>query len=293
MSEVLAHKFGTGDPQPPVMLSGIDRLGEKLGRRLRALFEPLVGSRGVVGIENARAVTYGDWAADVPQLVSISLYRMPPFKGPVAVRLNPDMVAAVLDCFYGGTGLRPAPKRNEFTPTEERLIAKLSDSIIENMVDAWSDLVAIDAAFTAREANLAYAAIAPDEEVMLLQRFTLSLGGNQSWPIDILTSVASMRGVEVLFETRPHDEGRIVDATWQGGLGARVAQVSLPVRTVLARPNLTLAELMQLQEGDVIPVHIGRNLPLIVGNRVIAHGTVGEQNGRAAFMIEKIAQGSH
>jgi flagellar motor switch protein FliM len=67
-----------------------------------------------------------------------------------------------------------------------------------------------------------------------------------------------------------------------------MAHVRLPARTVLARPNLTLAELMALQPGDVIPVHISRSLPLIVGDRIFAHGTIGEQDGRAAFMIEKL-----
>jgi flagellar motor switch protein FliM len=60
---------------------------------------------------------------------------------------------------------------------------------------------------------------------------------------------------------------------------------------VLARPNLSLAELMQLKAGDVIPVNIARSLPLIVGDRIVAHGTIGEQEGRAAFQIEKLVQG--
>ena len=59
---------------------------------------------------------------------------------------------------------------------------------------------------------------------------------------------------------------------------------------MLARPNLSLADLMELKVGDVIPVTIGRALPLIVGNRIVAHGTIGEQDGRAAFQIEKLAQ---
>jgi len=60
---------------------------------------------------------------------------------------------------------------------------------------------------------------------------------------------------------------------------------------VLARPTLTLDELLNLKNGDVIPVTIDRQLPLIVGNRVIAQGSIGEQNGRAAFMIERMTQG--
>ena len=45
---------------------------------------------------------------------------------------------------------------------------------------------------------------------------------------------------------------------------------------------------MLFRSGDVIPVTIERYLPLLVGNRVVAQGTLGEQSGRAAFMIEKM-----
>jgi flagellar motor switch protein FliM len=67
--------------------------------------------------------------------------------------------------------------------------------------------------------------------------------------------------------------------------------IRLPARTVLARPNLSLADLMQLKAGDIIPVTISRSVPLIVGDRIVAHGSIGDQDGRAAFQIEKLAQG--
>jgi len=291
MEDVQAYSFGSADAQPPVMLSGLERLGEKLCRRLRVALEPIIGSRAQLTLVPAMVNSYAQWSAEVADFVSISLYRVSPLKGVVALRMNPEMIAGLVDCFYGGTGTRPAPKRREFTPTEDRLIGRLADGVIENLVDAWSETLAMEAVLTAREASLAHAGIAQADEPMLVQRFELGIGTGVKWPIDILIPVAALRSVEPLFENKVHDEARIVDPVWQTRLGRRLGDVSLPARTVLARPNLTLAELMQLKEGDVIPVTIGRNLPLIVGNRVVAHGTVGEQNGRAAFMIEKLAQG--
>jgi flagellar motor switch protein FliM len=78
------------------------------------------------------------------------------------------------------------------------------------------------------------------------------------------------------------------DPLWQARLARQMGGIRLPAKTVLARPTLTLNELLNLKNGDVIPVTIERYLPLLVGNRALAQGTLGEQNGRAAFMIEKI-----
>jgi flagellar motor switch protein FliM len=88
----------------------------------------------------------------------------------------------------------------------------------------------------------------------------------------------------------PADEER-TDPIWQARVANRMRDIRLPARTVLARPNLSLADLMQLKAGDIIPVTISRSLPLIVGDRIVAHGSIGDQDGRAAFQIEKLAQG--
>ena len=67
-----------------------------------------------------------------------------------------------------------------------------------------------------------------------------------------------------------------------------VSQVCLPVRSILARPELPLSRIMTLQPGDVIPLTMPRNVPLTVAGRLFAHGTIGESNGRAAIRIESI-----
>lgn len=82
---------------------------------------------------------------------------------------------------------------------------------------------------------------------------------------------------------------RAADPRWQSDLADCMDNVRLPARTVLARPNLRMTELLALKEGDVINIHIARHLPLLIGDRVFAHGTIGEQDGRAAFMVEKLA----
>ena len=57
---------------------------------------------------------------------------------------------------------------------------------------------------------------------------------------------------------------------------------------MLARPELSLSELMQLREGDVIPVSLNKLVPLIVAGRRVALGSVGERDGKAALKIEKM-----
>jgi flagellar motor switch protein FliM len=85
------------------------------------------------------------------------------------------------------------------------------------------------------------------------------------------------------------EDARPPDPVWRGSLANKLEDVRFPARTVLARPNLKISELVSLKAGDVIPIHIARHLPLLIGDRIFAHGSIGEQDGCAAFMIEKLA----
>ncbi|WP_375194411.1 flagellar motor switch protein FliM [Sphingobium sp.] len=290
MTDVQSYAFGRGESQAPLMLSGLDRLGEKLGRRLRALIEPIAGARPLVVAQDARALEFGAWSAEVPAFSSIGVYRLAPLKGQVLLRLDAAMISTLVDCFYGGIGNRPLPSRGEFTPTEDRLIARISDAVMARLVECWSDMLAVEPALVVRETGIGFAAAAQPGEQMVLQRFRISISRDQEWPIDLLFPLAALRAVEPLMGTKlPVDEER-ADPVWQARIASRMRDIRLPARTVLARPNLSLAELMQLKAGDIIPVTINRSLPLIVGDRIVAHGSIGDQDGRAAFQIEKLAQ---
>ena len=291
MDDVQTYAFGRGESQAPMMLSGLDRLGEKLGRRIRALVEPICGVRPQVEAQDAQLLDFSAWSAQVPAFTSISIYRVAPLKGQVLLRMDAAMISTLVDCFYGGIGNRPLPPRGEFTPTEDRLIARLSESLLSRLVETWSDILPLEPALIVRETGVGFAASAQPGDQMVVQRFMIGITRDQLWPVDLVFPLAALRAVEPLMGTRlPADDDQ-KDPVWQARSARRMRDIRLPARTVLARPNLSLAELMQLKVGDVIPVTISRSLPLIVGNRIVARGSIGEQDGRAAFQIEKIVQG--
>lgn len=292
MDDVVPFKFGQSEPQSPVVLSGMDRIGERMVRRLRAILEPMLGVKPQVTCQQVSVFRFSDWSLFVPDFVSLSIYRLHPLKGAALLRLDADMIAALVDSFYGGTGARMPFNRKEFTATEERMLTKFSAGLIDKLVESWAETHAVDATLIGRETSINYVNVANDDEQVVIQRFDVTLGRQDIWPIEFVYPLSALRGVESLIGTKVHDELRAADPAWRGRLGRQVSHVRFPARSVLARPSLSLSQLMQLEPGDVIPVQINRSLPLLVGNKVFAHGTIGEKEGRAAFMIETLAEGT-
>jgi flagellar motor switch/type III secretory pathway protein FliN len=56
---------------------------------------------------------------------------------------------------------------------------------------------------------------------------------------------------------------------------------------VLAEIDLSLARLQHLAPGDLLPLAMGRQVPLIAGDRLVAHGSIGTLEERMAIRLTR------
>lgn len=289
-SEAVPYALGSESLRPGARLSGLDRLGERLARRLRDVFEPFVKVKPKVEAEAALTSRFDTWRDGLPEFTSISLYRLRPMKGGMLIAVSPDYVTRLVDAFYGGTGASPSAsaRRREFTASEERLVGRLTEGVAAAVVEVWADIVALEPQLAARETNASYATLVRGDESVVVQRFAIAGGGPGASSIDLVFPLAAMRGYEAQLAAKVQSEQGGGDSEFRGRLARAIEGVTLPVRSVVARPTLSVRELLALKPGDVIPITLAPRVPLIVGNRRLAEGTIGEQEGRAAFQIETI-----
>jgi flagellar motor switch/type III secretory pathway protein FliN len=72
------------------------------------------------------------------------------------------------------------------------------------------------------------------------------------------------------------------------GMAAPFATMPLPLHVVLAEFDLSLARLQSLAPGDTIPLAMGRQVPLLAGETLVAHGSVGTAEDRMAIRLTRI-----
>lgn len=289
MTEAQPYIFGRAGTQPSAMLGAMEKLGDRLARKLRPIIEPYSGVRPSITPRALDKTIFMMWDACVPNLTSLSLYRLHPIKGTTTLRIDAALISLLVDRFYGGTSHRNGSERKEFTPTENRLITRISDQIMGALTETAADLAPFEPHLLAREANVTQADIMAGESDIVSQAFEIDLGEKDNYVIEFVYPLDGLNAVEPLGSARMGDTVRNADPVWQSHLARSMEEVRFPAKTVLARPNLKMSELVALKPGDVIPIHIARHLPLLIGDRVFAHGSIGEQDGRAAFMIEKLA----
>lgn len=287
-----ARPFAFGGEAPRTMsaIPAIDRLGERMVRRLRDVVEPFARVKPKVATEPCIVRSFAEWQAEQDEFTSLSLYAFRPMKGAILLRIDPEFVSRLVDAFYGGSGAQAPRPAREFTATEESLLGRLSEALIGALAEAWSEIIPVRPQLRARETNAGFAGLAKADEMVALARFTIAPWPGHKTVVEFVYPVAGLRSIEPELAAMSREDVTAKTGEWRDRLGCAVGDVRIQARTVLARPELPLAELIQLQAGDIIPVSLSRYVPLIVAGRRIALGTVGEHDGRAALKIEKMDQ---
>lgn len=280
--------FGSEAARPMSALPALDRMNERMARRVRELVEPFARAKPTVAAEPTQVRPFAEWSAAQAEFSSLSLYSFRPLKGSVLLSIGPALVSRLVDAFYGGSGMPSQNASREFTGTEESLLARLAEGLVGALAEVWGEVIAVKPQLRSRETNVSFAAIAKGDEPVAVCRFTIVPGRGDPAPVEIVYPVAALRSVEAELAAKSTEEVSARGGEWRERLAAAVGSVRVKARTVLARPELSLAELMELRAGDVIPVSLPAHVPLLVEGRPVALGTIGEHDGRAALRIEKI-----
>jgi flagellar motor switch protein FliM len=280
--------FGTEGMRPTGALPALDRLSERMARRLRDTIEPFARMKPSIDASPVKFCRFESWRSEQPEFTALSLYRLKPLKGGMLMSIEPALISALVDTFYGGCGIHGERIIREFTASEEQLLTRLSEAIIQTLTEVWAEVMTIKPQLSARETNTAYASLIAGDEPVAVARFRVRLGQDESRLIDIVYPVSSIRAVEDELAANLHDEVSGSAAEWRARLGSALGEVRLQARSVLARPELSVSELMKLAPGDVIPISVPSLVPLLVAGRRIALGKIGDHDGRAALKIEKM-----
>ncbi len=265
----------------------LDSVAVQFARSLRDLIRAL----GVPSIQVERAsaetVSFADWtAASAPAI--FWRYHAPPLKGPVLLAAPRPLLLQLVDIFYGGKG-GLAAEREELTDAEDRFAARLGRDMGLQLAAAWGDKLTLEPELDCVTGDPAKLAAVRADDELFVQRFVLRGAPFEGRTIACAYPLAALRGIAGA-EPAPEMPGA-ADPVWAGALHKTLREVRLPVRSVLARPEISLVKLLALEVGDIIPIGMPRHVPVTVAGRSFALGSIGEANGNAAIMIEHIEKG--
>ncbi|HWK36614.1 flagellar motor switch protein FliM [Sphingomonas sp.] len=285
-----APSLGAANLNPFGDLHTVQHLSARLARTLRGVFEPVLRSHVRAWAEPLVVQRFADYAAERPNVLTAWLpLAMTPGSARALIVLDGGFVLEALDLYFGGAGDRPKPLPGEFTPAAEAMIVRIGQMIAEPLTSAWEPLARLGFAPGHPEASSAMIQGVDGDDAMVVTRFGVAAGDSAPVFVDIVYPVAALKPfAPTLTGKLVHGHATAVAPKWQAGLTRAAMSVRFPVRSVLAEPVISLAQLMELKVGDVVPVNFGAEVPIMVSNDRLGTGLVGTSNGRAAIRITQL-----
>lgn len=277
--ELLRASRKPGDPLAELAVFAA-RFAELLGERLAQMFP---GAK--------LAVAAGE-AAEMPASVNeprgepvfSSVMAVGPKDAPLYASLAQGAVLAMVDIALGGRGKDcelPAGK----LPTSVQLMFGRFEKVLADALSAALELPGADAVRLRNPGGSTEAAapFAGYKRTVLPIRLTLA----EARPSELLLTFPGA-SLALLFGGR----GKPASAAPRGGVVAPNAEpfaaIPLPLKAILVDMPVPVATLSRLAPGMIIPVAVARSVPLIAGDQVIAHGTVGSMDDCTALQITRM-----
>lgn len=265
-------------------------LARQLAEELSAL---LSGDRLEVSVSEPESLPGSEVLKRIGPIAANSLLRCGANAETALVAFDFATAIALTDRSFGGDG-----KLSSSVPDQlPRSAALLVDEVAATIAQAITRASLGDGAPPAGAA-LAGEVIVRSESAARLKPFdldgtallfTLVIANRQGCEWQCLLAVAAER-MERLLPT-PGRSGsplaRRVKRMPASGLAAPFAAIPVPLHVVLAEIDLSLARLQTLAPGDQLPLAMGRQVPLMAGERLVAHGSIGTLEDRMAIRLTR------
>lgn len=285
-----APALGTANLNPFGDLVTLQHLSARLAKALKPVFEGLCRADLRVWAEPLVVQRWTDYRTERGHdRTAWQPLTMGNAKARVQLVLDARHLLEMLDAFFGGDGRAPDPLPTEFTPAAEALAARIAGAIAAPLETAWEPLTRV--AFRAvAGANIAALPELAGDDPVVVTRFGLAIGERKPAFVDILYPVAALKPHGAALMVKVHGVPAEVEPEWRSGLTRAVMGVKFPIRSVLAEPRIPLGRLLELREGDVIPIDFGPEVPVMVASRRLGTGLVGTANGRAAVRLTQLEE---
>jgi flagellar motor switch protein FliM len=278
-----------GDTHPN--FPGLELVGDRMCPAMCDLLAQFGCPDSAVQHSPPQLTDFGSWKADQPKFLVALRVQLRPLKGSMAVIIPAAAVMRLVDLFYGGSG-DLAESRDAFTAAECQFLTRIGDQFVSVLQNAWSPVRPMEGTLAGIETSAATLSLGKARDLVAIQRFSITSGPLKGQEFESAYRVAALRGIPELSVQDDPDEDNAIDPKWRARMIEAVMQARLPLRTIFARPELPLSQLLTLQPGEIIPICLPRSIPITVAGRQFAVATIGESNGRAAICLEKLEEGS-
>ncbi|GGO63515.1 flagellar motor switch protein FliM [Bowmanella pacifica] len=288
-ASTLEYDFSSQDRIVRGRMPTLEIVNERFARHMRVSLFNMMRRSAEVSINGIQMIKFGEYVHTLFVPTSLNMVRFRPLKGTGLITMEARLVFILVDNFFGGDGRYHAKiEGREFTPTERRIIQMLLKLIFEDYKEAWAPVMDVSFEYLDSEVNPAMANIVSPTEVVVISSFHIELDGGGG-DFHVALPYSMLEPIRELLDAGVQSDKEDTDLRWSKALRDEIMDVQVEVSATLMDIELSLQEIMDLQEGDIIPIEMPEHVVLFVEDLPTFRTKMGRSRDNIALKItEKI-----
>ena len=264
----------------------LEMINDRFARLFRVSLYNLLRRAPEIAVAQVQMKKFSEYVHTLHVPTSLNLVKMNPLRGTALVVLEPKLVFAIVDNFFGGTGRHAKIEGREFTATEQRIIHMLLRSAFADLREAWAHIEAIEIEYQQSEINPHFANIVSPSEIVVVTSFHIELEGGGG-DLHVTMPYSMIEPLRDVLDAGVQSDRVDQDERWMHALREEIDDAEIEVKTLLGRCSLTVEDVVNLKPGDVIPCDFSGRVTLLAECVPVFRGSFGTSRGQQAVKIEE------
>jgi len=266
----------------------LEIINERFARNIRIGLFNLIRKSPEVSVSGIKVQKYSAFLREIVVPTNFNIVTVRPLRGSGLIVCEPTLVFAVIDALFGGGGkFHTRIEGRDFSPTEQRIILRLVEVVIEEYKKAWMGIYPIDLEYQRSEMQPQFANIASPSEVVVATSFTLEIG-DASGTVHFCIPYSTLEPIrDVLYSTTQGDSAE-PDRRWVKLLSQQIQSAEVEVVAELATAQATVEQLLAFKPGDFIELDLEQQIEAKVDGVPVFECHYGTSNGKYALKIDQM-----
>lgn len=262
----------------------LEIISKNFADRLGLSLSAMLGRDATVQFTSLNSSKAGDLQAALPIPSSLATVRLKPLPGLAFITIEPALLLALLDGFFGGSGRATIDTQAAIAPAALRFLALMLRTFAADLTAAWTPVTPLELELVKQETNPRLMHLGGPQELLLVLKFTVEFGAH-SGRIDWLLPETLLAPIR---ESLASDGGSVPvrkQEVWAPALASALMESEVETRAILAQAKVSLRDLVRLAPGDIIPIEPPQEVTLLAGEVPLYRGRFGVSEGRNSLKI--------
>lgn len=262
----------------------LDLINERHVRLLRAGLFNLIRRKLEVTVKPVRTLAYSEYLQSLQLPTSLNLVKLSPLRGTSLFVIDPKLVFAMVDNFFGGSGRQASIEGREFTRTENRIVQMILKQTFKDMQEAWTSIAKLQVELVGTETNPNFVNIVGPTDILVVIAFQVDIDGTGG-DLQIAIPYASLEPLRELLDSGLPKERTERNDAWAQTLREELEDAEVEIVPLLGHARMTVGKLVDLRPGDIIPCDFDGEVTLVAEGVPVLRGSYGTSRGVQAVKI--------